>query len=145
MSGALSSVLALMSLSALAQTDLYNENPSYNLTGNVETGYNGNVGNNFQVLASGVSVTRRSISITIQSSRNIFRRLPKIRIPMCLSLRSVMWPKREAWPRSPKTPVSAGRVCTIPWSAGAHPRFETINSVLHALGVKFAVVAEHGG
>ena len=24
-------------------------------------------------------------------------------------------------------------------SAGAHPRFETINSVLHALGVKFAV------
>ena len=28
-------------------------------------------------------------------------------------------------------------------SAGAHPRFETINSVLHALGVKFAVVSEH--
>jgi probable addiction module antidote protein len=28
-------------------------------------------------------------------------------------------------------------------SAGAHPRFETINSFLHALGVKFAVVAEH--
>jgi probable addiction module antidote protein len=28
-------------------------------------------------------------------------------------------------------------------SAGAHPRFETINSLLHALGVKFAVVAEH--
>jgi len=28
-------------------------------------------------------------------------------------------------------------------SSGAHPRFETINSVLHALGVKFAVVAEH--
>jgi probable addiction module antidote protein len=28
-------------------------------------------------------------------------------------------------------------------TAGAHPRFETINSVLHALGVKFAVVAEH--
>ena len=27
-------------------------------------------------------------------------------------------------------------------SAGAHPRFETINSVLHALGVKFVVVAE---
>ena len=27
-------------------------------------------------------------------------------------------------------------------SAGAHPRFETINSVLHALGVKFTVVAE---
>jgi probable addiction module antidote protein len=27
-------------------------------------------------------------------------------------------------------------------SAGAHPRFETIHSVLHALGVKFAVVAE---
>ena len=27
-------------------------------------------------------------------------------------------------------------------SAGAHPRFETINSALHALGVKFAVVAE---
>lgn len=27
-------------------------------------------------------------------------------------------------------------------SAGAHPRFETINSVLHALGVKFAIVAE---
>ena len=25
--------------------------------------------------------------------------------------------------------------------AGAHPRFETINSVLHALGVKFTVVA----
>jgi probable addiction module antidote protein len=29
-------------------------------------------------------------------------------------------------------------------SAGAHPRFETINSVLHALGVKFVVVAEPG-
>jgi probable addiction module antidote protein len=27
-------------------------------------------------------------------------------------------------------------------SAGAHPRFETINSVLRALGVKIAVVAE---
>jgi probable addiction module antidote protein len=27
-------------------------------------------------------------------------------------------------------------------STGAHPRFETINSVLHVLGVKFAVVAE---
>jgi len=27
-------------------------------------------------------------------------------------------------------------------SAGAHPRFETINSVLHSLGVKFSVVAE---
>jgi len=27
-------------------------------------------------------------------------------------------------------------------SEGARPRFETINSVLHALGVKFAVVAE---
>ena len=26
-------------------------------------------------------------------------------------------------------------------SAGAHPRFETINSILHALGVKFVVVA----
>src|SRR5271154_7200127 len=29
-------------------------------------------------------------------------------------------------------------------SAGAHPRFETINSVLRALGVKFVVVAEPG-
>ncbi len=29
-------------------------------------------------------------------------------------------------------------------SAGAHPRFETINSVLRALGVKFTVVAEQG-
>ncbi len=29
-------------------------------------------------------------------------------------------------------------------SVGAHPRFETINSVLRALGVKIAVVAEHG-
>ncbi len=29
-------------------------------------------------------------------------------------------------------------------SGGAHPRFETINSVLHALGVKFAVVSENG-
>ncbi|MGO9168674.1 MAG: DNA-binding protein [Candidatus Sulfotelmatobacter sp.] len=28
-------------------------------------------------------------------------------------------------------------------SAGAHPRFETINSVLHALGVKFVVAADH--
>ena len=26
-------------------------------------------------------------------------------------------------------------------SAGAHPRFETIHSVLHALGVKFTIVA----
>jgi probable addiction module antidote protein len=29
-------------------------------------------------------------------------------------------------------------------SAGAHPRYETINSVLRALGVKFTVVAEQG-
>jgi probable addiction module antidote protein len=29
-------------------------------------------------------------------------------------------------------------------SAGAHPRFETINSVLRAIGVKFTVVAEQG-
>ena len=29
-------------------------------------------------------------------------------------------------------------------SAGAHPRFETINSVLHALGVKIAVVVRRG-
>jgi probable addiction module antidote protein len=29
-------------------------------------------------------------------------------------------------------------------SAGAHPRFETVRSVLRALGVKFAVVAEDG-
>jgi probable addiction module antidote protein len=28
--------------------------------------------------------------------------------------------------------------------AGARPRFETISSVLHALGVKFMVVAERG-
>jgi probable addiction module antidote protein len=27
-------------------------------------------------------------------------------------------------------------------SAGAHPRFETINAVLHALGVKFVVVPD---
>jgi probable addiction module antidote protein len=27
-------------------------------------------------------------------------------------------------------------------SAGAHPRFETTNSVLHALGLKFAVVTD---
>jgi probable addiction module antidote protein len=27
-------------------------------------------------------------------------------------------------------------------SGGAHPRFETINAVLHALGVKFAIVAD---
>ena len=27
-------------------------------------------------------------------------------------------------------------------TAGAHPRFETISAVLHALGVKFAVVAK---
>ena len=29
-------------------------------------------------------------------------------------------------------------------TAGAHPRFETINSVLRALGVKIAVIVEHG-
>jgi probable addiction module antidote protein len=29
-------------------------------------------------------------------------------------------------------------------SAGSHPRFETVKSVLRALGVKFAVVAEDG-
>jgi probable addiction module antidote protein len=29
-------------------------------------------------------------------------------------------------------------------SAGAHPRFETVNAVLRALGVKFAVVANEG-
>lgn len=28
-------------------------------------------------------------------------------------------------------------------SAGAHPRFETINSVLHAIGVKLIVVPEN--
>jgi probable addiction module antidote protein len=27
-------------------------------------------------------------------------------------------------------------------SAGAHPRYETVNAVLHALGVKFAIVAD---
>jgi DNA-binding phage protein len=27
-------------------------------------------------------------------------------------------------------------------SAGAHPRFETVNSVLRALGVKFSIVAK---
>ncbi len=26
--------------------------------------------------------------------------------------------------------------------AGSHPRFETVNTVLHALGVKFAVVSD---
>ena len=30
-------------------------------------------------------------------------------------------------------------------SAGAHPRFETVNAVLHALGVKFAVVPSDAG
>jgi probable addiction module antidote protein len=30
-------------------------------------------------------------------------------------------------------------------SEGAHPRYETINAVLHALGVKFAVVSSHPG
>lgn len=29
-------------------------------------------------------------------------------------------------------------------SAGAHPRYETVNSVLRALGVKFTVVAGQG-
>jgi probable addiction module antidote protein len=29
-------------------------------------------------------------------------------------------------------------------SAGSHPRFETIHSVLRALGVKFTVVSEPG-
>jgi probable addiction module antidote protein len=27
-------------------------------------------------------------------------------------------------------------------NAGSHPRFETVNAVLHALGVKFAVVSD---
>lgn len=27
-------------------------------------------------------------------------------------------------------------------SAGAHPRYETVNAVLHALGVKFAIVRD---
>ena len=27
-------------------------------------------------------------------------------------------------------------------SPGAHPRFETINAVLHALGVKFTIIAD---
>jgi probable addiction module antidote protein len=30
-------------------------------------------------------------------------------------------------------------------SEGAHPRYETINAVLHALGVKFTVVSSHPG
>jgi probable addiction module antidote protein len=30
-------------------------------------------------------------------------------------------------------------------SVGAHPRYETISAVLHALGVKFAVVADRAG
>jgi len=42
--GALGSVLVLMSVSALAQTDLYTENPAFNLSGNVNSGYSGNVG-----------------------------------------------------------------------------------------------------
>ena len=28
-------------------------------------------------------------------------------------------------------------------SSGAHPRYETINAVMRALGVKFSVVADH--
>jgi hypothetical protein len=54
MSSALSTVLALMSVPALAQTDLYLENPSYNTNGNVLHNYTGNVGNNFQVVAADV-------------------------------------------------------------------------------------------
>jgi len=56
MSGALSSVLVLMSVSALAQTDFYTENPSYNLTGSgaPASGYNGNVGIRFGLQASDV-------------------------------------------------------------------------------------------
>jgi probable addiction module antidote protein len=30
-------------------------------------------------------------------------------------------------------------------SEGAHPRYETISAVLHALGVKFTVVSSHPG
>src|ERR1700677_1441270 len=30
-------------------------------------------------------------------------------------------------------------------SAGAHPRYETVSAVLHALGVKFAVVSDRPG
>ena len=30
-------------------------------------------------------------------------------------------------------------------SAGAHPRFETVSAVMHALGVKFAVTSVTGG
>ncbi|MGH9640906.1 MAG: DNA-binding protein [Terriglobales bacterium] len=56
--------------------------------------------------------------------------------------------KREAWRRSPKTIAKdsgLGRESLYKaLSAGAHPRFETINSVLRALGVKIAVVAERG-
>ncbi len=29
-------------------------------------------------------------------------------------------------------------------AAGAHPRFETVNAVLHALGLEFAVVSRSG-
>jgi hypothetical protein len=56
----------------------------------------------------------------------------------------------SAAPRlAPKTDVNLGHSASLgreslykTLSADAHPRFETINSVLHALGVKFVVVAE---
>ncbi len=58
--------------------------------------------------------------------------------------RSAKWLEREAWRRSPADSGLCRESLYKTLSAGAHPRFETINSVLRALGVKIAVVVERG-
>jgi len=48
----LSSLLILAAMPALAQTDMYLENPGF--TGTAQFGYTGNIGNNFQLVAADV-------------------------------------------------------------------------------------------
>jgi probable addiction module antidote protein len=73
--------------------------------------------------------------------RNIFRRLPKTPTPKSSSaLGNVA--KARGMAQIAKDAGLGRESLYKTLSTGAHPRFETINSVLHVLGVKFAVVAE---
>ena len=65
------------------------------------------------------SLTRHSRSLTIsivrKRLRNIFRSQPATKTPAYCSRRLVTWPRRAAWRRSRRRPVSAGKASTRRW------------------------------
>ena len=65
------------------------------------------------------SPTRHSRSLTIsivrKRLRNIFRSQPATKTPAYCSRRLVTWPRRAAWRRSRRRPVSAGKASTRRW------------------------------